>query len=352
MAIPITSSLLPNVTNTPLDPRTVVENLGNIPNITRPFVGMLVYVKNIDKYVRIKTLDEDEELVKSYDFLNSPSFVIDVFKSGNNYTSDMSSQGIYDAYTSNGSIPVVKYDSNIYTLTTLTRDLCKFVFTQIEEGNLITRILTVQDENWSLSQAERQEPLYYCTITKSGNTYTSRKNYNELLNLNDQGINVLLAYEGEIYTQIYDDGESTMMFASIGVNNNNINVIKIFKIVNSTVTYLEKDLSQIAGYNKLGLVQTELNNPNTKYMLPIAINSEGKAFNGLEIIEVEEPGLYVVDENMDAGFSSQVGTYTGGGSAAPAIPENLESRISTNETNILDIQNALNGIEITIIEEE
>lgn len=108
MAIPITSSLLPTVSNTPLDPRTVVDNLGSIPSITRPFVGMLVYVKNIDKYVRIKSLDEDEELVMSYDFLNSPSFVIDVVKSGNNYVSDMSSQGIYDEYTANGSIPVVK----------------------------------------------------------------------------------------------------------------------------------------------------------------------------------------------------------------------------------------------------
>lgn len=144
-----------------------------------------------------------------------------------------------------------------------------------------------------------------------------------------------------------------MMFASIGIDGTNVKLLKIFKIVNSTVTYLERDLSQIAGYNKLGLVQTELNNPNTKYMLPIAIDSEGKAFNGLEIIEVEEPGLYVVDENMDAGFSSQVGAYTSGsGGGTPAIPENLETRISTNETNITDLQTALNGIRITIIEEE
>lgn len=349
MAIPITSSLLPTVSNTPLDPRTVVDNLGSIPSITRPFVGMLVYVKNIDKYVRIKSLDEDEELVRSYDFLNSPSFVIDVVKSGNNYVSDMSSQGIYDEYTANGSIPVVKQDETIYSLTMLTRNLCRFVSVQ---GNSV-KTLTVQGENWQFSQFEHQSPLYYCTITKSGNTYTSSRNYHELLNMFDQDINVMLVYNGEIYSQIYDDGESTMMFASLGVNGTNVNLLKVFKIENSTVTYLEKDLSQIAGYNKLGLVQTVLNNPNTKYMLPIAIDSEGKAFNGLEIIEVEEPGLYVVDENMDAGFSSQVGTYTSGsGGGSPAIPENLETRISTNETNITDLQTALNGIRITIIEEE
>lgn len=346
MVITVADSLLPNP-NVPLDPRVVVESLNDVPNIPKPYVGLLVYVKDIDKYVRIKAVNAEEE-VETYALLNNASFVINVTNSEGNYTAGMSSQEIYDEYIANGSIPVVKQGESIYNLAILTGELCKFV--SVQEG--ITRVLTVQGSSWQYNSSVDQEQLYYCTVDKVGSAYTSAKSYAELLEMVNNGIIIMLIYGNEIYTKIYDDGQSTMMFASIEVNSLNIELIKIFKITSSAITYLEKNLSQTAGYNKLGIVQTELNNPDTKYMLPIAIDSEGKAFNGLEIIEVEEPGLYVVDENMDAGFSSQVGTYTGGGDTTPVIPENLETRISTNESNITELYNALNGIEITIIEEE
>lgn len=47
---------IPSVANTPLDLRTRVQTINDIYNIELPYVGMLVYVIDEDKYYKIKTL--------------------------------------------------------------------------------------------------------------------------------------------------------------------------------------------------------------------------------------------------------------------------------------------------------
>ena len=48
--------LMPSIINTPLDIRARVNNFDDIYNIESPFIGMIVYVINEDKYYKVKTL--------------------------------------------------------------------------------------------------------------------------------------------------------------------------------------------------------------------------------------------------------------------------------------------------------
>jgi hypothetical protein len=49
-------SVIPSMADTPLDARIRVENVSDIYEIEMPYVGMIVYVTNQDKYYKINTL--------------------------------------------------------------------------------------------------------------------------------------------------------------------------------------------------------------------------------------------------------------------------------------------------------
>lgn len=51
-----TGGIRPSVTDMPGDMRTRIETLDDIYSIPLPYVGMIVYVKDVDTYYKIKTL--------------------------------------------------------------------------------------------------------------------------------------------------------------------------------------------------------------------------------------------------------------------------------------------------------
>ena len=64
----------PNRTNTPLDSRTRINTIADMASIPLPYVGMLVYVIDEDKYYKVKTLKASNlgvanSLVDTYEVL-------------------------------------------------------------------------------------------------------------------------------------------------------------------------------------------------------------------------------------------------------------------------------------------
>ena len=51
-------SLIPASANTPLDVRTVVETEVDIMSIPKPYIGMLIYVKDVGKRFEVLTLKD------------------------------------------------------------------------------------------------------------------------------------------------------------------------------------------------------------------------------------------------------------------------------------------------------
>ena len=56
MPIAITSSLSPTAANTPLDARSVVAALTDIPSIEMPFVGLIFYCLATQKHYKVTSL--------------------------------------------------------------------------------------------------------------------------------------------------------------------------------------------------------------------------------------------------------------------------------------------------------
>jgi len=54
--ISCSGGFIPSVVNTALDARTVIENIEEMANISYPFVGMVVYVKNENKLYLVTSL--------------------------------------------------------------------------------------------------------------------------------------------------------------------------------------------------------------------------------------------------------------------------------------------------------
>lgn len=55
-AILSSNGFSPTKVDTPLDKRSRIENVSEVPNIPNPFVGMIFYVSSEDKYYRVKSL--------------------------------------------------------------------------------------------------------------------------------------------------------------------------------------------------------------------------------------------------------------------------------------------------------
>ena len=68
--------LRPNRTNTPLDSRTRINTIADMASIPNPYIGMLVYVIDEDKYYKVKTLKASNlgvanSLVDTYEVLST-----------------------------------------------------------------------------------------------------------------------------------------------------------------------------------------------------------------------------------------------------------------------------------------
>lgn len=79
-AILSSDGFIPTKTNTPLDKRTRIESINEMPNIPNPFVGMIVYVSGEDKYYKIKTLKS--KVIGGITVQNAQVDSYEVFESG------------------------------------------------------------------------------------------------------------------------------------------------------------------------------------------------------------------------------------------------------------------------------
>ena len=83
--------LMPSTINTPIDVRTRVETVDDIYNIELPYVGMIVYVIDEDKYYRIKSLKDKifkGETEADYTIIMQDA-IVDTFEKFNYATEDM-----------------------------------------------------------------------------------------------------------------------------------------------------------------------------------------------------------------------------------------------------------------------
>ena len=55
MATLVKGSFQMNVSNTPLDARTIIPTIADITNITKPNKGLIFYVEEEDRYYRVLT---------------------------------------------------------------------------------------------------------------------------------------------------------------------------------------------------------------------------------------------------------------------------------------------------------
>ena len=55
-ALKVGGALMPDTQDTPLDIRTRVTNLSEIPDIANPYKGMLFYVSSTDTYYKVTEL--------------------------------------------------------------------------------------------------------------------------------------------------------------------------------------------------------------------------------------------------------------------------------------------------------
>ena len=334
-------SLLPVNIDTPLDARSVVHSESEIQDIPYPYVGLLVFVKQLEKYAVVTALNDGGE-VADYSLLNNGIEFITVTQNGDTYSSDKSAADVYQLL-SKGVLPVVICGYTIYTPYNIQGANSSFIsFNGFKQATL-----HVYNNSWSYEEVEHK--TMYINITKNGNAYTADKSFDDIERMYDEGAAYICAKLGSrifIPVQI-EERTKTMVFSTIdGINDDNIAFITL---IDSDVEYHEIPLNNVASKNLLGLIQTEEDSKtNTSYMLPVAITPRGYTYNGLNIVEVQEPGLYVVDKNMDAGFSSELGTVVvNSGQSTPTNPQTntqLEEDVESLKTQVSTINTALGNL--------
>ena len=339
----------------PIDARSIVPSVSQLSQIDKAYVGLLIYVSDVNRFIKVTSVD-DEDTVTGYEYFGEgSSFIIVVEKQGDNYVGEMSSQSIYTRFVDTKVIPVVKQGNTFYTPVYLSSEMCKFTNSQEE----VVSTLQVQGTTWVYSETEKGS-LFYCELQRDGRFFVSQISIEEIKNLNSKGIEVLLHCDGRLFTQIYTDGSHTV-FGTLVLDDNSTTIGKVAALSTLTVGttgkvwqqyYTPIGVSPIAGKDTLGNIQTK-EDPSTdsSYMLPLLINSEGYAYNGLNIVEVQEPGLYVVDKNMDAGFSSELGTIViSSGESTPTTPTNpqtntqLEEDVASLKSQVSTINTALGNL--------
>ena len=90
-------------------------------------------------------------------------------------------------------------------------------------------------------------------------------------------------------------------------------------------------------------IQTASESNDVSFMSPITIDTEGNAYCGITVVEVQEDGFFIVDRNMNAAFSSSLG-----GSGATIINNevdpNILERVNALETTVSKLDSLLSGI--------
>lgn len=87
-AILSSNGFSPTKVDTPLDKRSRIENVSEVPNIPNPFVGMIFYVSSEDKYYRVKSLKS--KVVGGITVQNAQVNEYVPFETGGSGTSDYS----------------------------------------------------------------------------------------------------------------------------------------------------------------------------------------------------------------------------------------------------------------------